>query len=88
MTAEEIARKTALNWWGDDSYPHKADFESLIQEFTKAIEQAKANEREACEAAVRSVRVSHQLDTGECDDFCDFVAAWETAEQAIRNRGK
>lgn len=32
---------------------------------------------------VKELRTSHQKDTGECEEECDFVAAWETAEQAI-----
>jgi hypothetical protein len=38
-----------------------------------------------CANAIKQLRESHQADTkGECEESCDFVTAWNTAERLIR----
>lgn len=36
MTPEEHARQ----WWGSDDYPHREDFDALVEQFRQAREQA------------------------------------------------
>lgn len=53
----------------------------------EAVAEMIAVEREACANVCRDLAKSHKLAVGvECDDTCDFIAAWETAGREIMAR--
>ncbi len=81
MKHEEMARKFIKDRFMLEPSP------LLVEVFAKALAQVEAETLERAEQAIRELRESHQLDTGECGAGtpCDYVAAWETAEETIRS---
>ena len=62
--------------------------DALESELAKdALAECRRKALEEAEKAVRDVRESHERDAGDCRDGggCDFIIAWETAEERIRN---
>ena len=65
-------------------------FDALLKIVPSGPSAAACGALEEAEKAVRDVRESHERDAGDCRDGggCDFIIAWETAEERIRNLRK
>ena len=50
------------------------------------IDRLRENNRKESIEIIAEIMESHKIATGECETNCDFVAAWETAIEALKDK--